>query len=198
MPLIPLTVRRARVDELEALCALEVGADTAFALVGLAGVLNASAPHVDEFRDAAENGRLLVVTGIDEQVVGFVRLALLDAHAQVEQLSVHPAHAGHRIGAQLLTVAAAWARGRGGDRLTLTTFRDVPWNGPYYERLGWVVLPAGQLGPDLAATRVRERRLGPDAAPRQAMMKYLEPEGPRTGGPSDQAVTGGLAGRRPT
>ena len=29
--------------------------------------------------------------------------------------------------------------------LTLTTFRDVPWNAPYYERMGFVVFePADQ------------------------------------------------------
>ncbi|MDN5767764.1 MAG: GNAT family N-acetyltransferase [Humibacillus sp.] len=153
MGAMPMTVRRARVDELEALCALEVEADGAFALVGLAGVLSAPPPHVEAFRAAAESSRLFVATDTRERVVGFVRLALLDGHAHVEQLSVHPAYAGHGIGAELLTVAAGWALGRGGDRLTLTTFRNVPWNGPYYERLGWVVLPAGQLGPDLAATR---------------------------------------------
>ena len=120
------------------------------------------------------------MTGTDDRVVGFVRIGLLDGLAHVEQLSVHPAHAGRRIGAQLLNGAAEWALEHGGDRLMLTTFRDVPWNGPYYARLGWVVRPAGQLGPDLAAARARERRLGLDAAPRQAMLKYLEPEGTRT------------------
>lgn len=168
-------VRRARVDELEALCALEMEADGVFALVGLESVLSSARPQVDSFRDAAENGRLLVATDSGDHVAGFVRIGLLDGQAHVEQLSVRPSLAGHRIGAQLLTVAAEWALVRGGDRLTLTTFRDVPWNGPYYQRLGWVVVPADQVGPDLAAVRARERRLGLDAAPRQAMVKYLEP-----------------------
>lgn len=178
---MPLTVRPARVDELVALCALEVEADGAFAVVGLDGVLGASAPHVDAFHDAALNGRLFVATDTGDRAIGFVRIELLDGQAHVEQLSVHPAHAGQRIGARLLTMAAQWALEHGGDRLTLTTFRDVPWNGPYYERLGWVVLPAEELGPDLAAARARERRLGLDVAPRQVMVRYLEPEGPRIG-----------------
>ncbi|MEO5745510.1 MAG: GNAT family N-acetyltransferase [Terracoccus sp.] len=179
-------VRRARADDLETLCALEAEADGRFALLGLAGLLGASAPHADSLRDAAENGRLFVATDTADRAIGFIRIERLDGQAHIEQVSVHPAQTGHRIGAQLMTMAQEWARSQGGDRLTLTTFRDVPWNGPYYERLGWVVLPVAHLGPDLAAARAHERRLGLDASPRQAMVRYLEPEAPcikqRSGG----------------
>jgi hypothetical protein len=57
--------------------------------------------------------------------------------------------------------------------MTLTTFRDVPWNGPYYTRLGWSALPAADLPPELAAARQHERDLGFDEWPRQAMAKSL-------------------------
>ncbi len=51
--------------------------------------------------------------------------------------------------------------------MTLTTFADVPWNGPYYRRLGWRDLPAAELGPELAAIRRHEASLGLDAWPRR-------------------------------
>jgi hypothetical protein len=57
--------------------------------------------------------------------------------------------------------------------MTLTTFCDVPWNGPYYTRLGWSTLRAADLTPELAATRQHERDLGLDEWPRQAMAKNL-------------------------
>jgi hypothetical protein len=57
--------------------------------------------------------------------------------------------------------------------MTLTTFRDVPWNGPYYTRLGWSTLHAADLPPELAAARKQERDLGLDEWPRQAMAKSL-------------------------
>lgn len=109
MAQLTVRVRRARVDELEALCALEEEADGAFALVGLAAVLSASVPQVDAFSDAARSGRLFVVTDTGGLAIGFVRIVLLDGQAHVDQLSVHPDYAGHRIGAQLQTVAAGWA-----------------------------------------------------------------------------------------
>ena len=63
----------------------------------------------------------------------------------------------------------AWARRRGDHALTLTTFRDVEWNGPYYARLGFEPIPDEQLGPELRAIRDREQADGLDVLPRQAM-----------------------------
>ncbi len=91
----------------------------------------------------------------------------------VEQVSVHPDRAGHGIGAALLAAAEQLARARGHRRITLTTFRDVPWNGPYYARLGWSVVREADLTPALAAARRHERDLGFDEWPRQAMAKSL-------------------------
>jgi len=98
---------------------------------------------------------------------------MLDGDPHVEQVSVHPDHAGHGIGASLLAAAEQLARTRGHCRITLTTFRDVPWNGPYYARLGWSVVREAELPPELAATRRHERDLGFDEWPRQAMAKSL-------------------------
>ena len=68
---------------------------------------------------------------------------------------------------------ASLARARGHRRITLTTFRDVPWNGPYYTRLGWSVVREADLPVELAAARRHERDPGFDEWPRQAMAKSL-------------------------
>jgi hypothetical protein len=47
-------------------------------------------------------------------------------------------------------------------RMTLTAFRDIPWNGPYYTRLGWSTLSEPDLPPQLAEVRRQERDLGFD------------------------------------
>jgi hypothetical protein len=39
----------------------------------------------------------------------------------------------------------------------LTIYVDVPWNGPYYERLGFRYLAANEETPGLRAVRERER-----------------------------------------
>jgi GNAT superfamily N-acetyltransferase len=63
----------------------------------------------------------------------------------IEQLDVLPAFAGLRLGAALLDRAELLAREAGLGALQLSTFRDVPWNAPWYRRLGFEaveVLPA--------------------------------------------------------
>ena len=98
---------------------------------------------------------------------------LTSSGPHVEQVSVDPAHAGQRIGAAPLLSAEAWAGARGFHSLTLTTYCDVPWNGPYYSRLGWTVLEPFQHGPELRALRERECGQGLEVWPRQAMIKQL-------------------------
>jgi hypothetical protein len=57
--------------------------------------------------------------------------------------------------------------------VTLTTFADVPWNGPYYARLGFEVVPDAEAGPGLLEVRRRERAHGLDAWPRLSMRRPL-------------------------
>ena len=57
--------------------------------------------------------------------------------------------------------------------MTLTTFADVPWNGPLYERLGYRRLADAELGPELRSVRARETAHGLDRWPRIAMIKRL-------------------------
>jgi hypothetical protein len=58
---------------------------------------------------------------------------------------------------------------RGDDLVTLTTFRDVPWNAPYYERIGYRALREDEIGPELRALMAREAGHGLDPALRVAM-----------------------------
>jgi hypothetical protein len=53
--------------------------------------------------------------------------------------------------------------------VTLTTFRDIAWNAPFYARCGFAELADRDLNPRLAAIRVREAALGLDVANRCAM-----------------------------
>jgi len=45
---------------------------------------------------------------------------------------------GRGVGRRLIGHVIAWARAEGFVSLSLTTFRNVPWNGPFYASLGFV------------------------------------------------------------
>ncbi|GAA1830986.1 GNAT family N-acetyltransferase [Pseudonocardia alni subsp. carboxydivorans] len=104
-------------------------------------------------------------------LVGYLIADLVDGCAHVEQVSVLPSQRGRRIGEGLVEHLAGWARDRGLPALTLTTYRDVPWNGPYWVRLGFRELIAP--GPGLRAIREHEAARGLDVWPRLAMRREL-------------------------
>jgi len=80
----------------------------------------------------------LVVLVAGEPPVGLCRIDAVDGKAHLEQLSVHPDHARRGLGRALLRAGCDWARARGYDDITLATYRDVPWNGPFYASEGFV------------------------------------------------------------
>ncbi|GAA1372326.1 GNAT family N-acetyltransferase [Catellatospora chokoriensis] len=104
--------------------------------------------------------------------MGLARLGLVDGTAYLAQLSVHPDHSGQGVGSALLAAACTWAAAAGHRELTLTTYTEVPWNGPFYARRGF--RPISDLGPQMRALRLREAEMGLDAlGPRVAMTRAL-------------------------
>jgi hypothetical protein len=69
----------------------------------------------------------------------------------------------------LIATVADWARAHGATALTLRTFDDVPWNGPYYTRLGFRTLDLAAISPGLQAVRQGESEAGLPMAQRICM-----------------------------
>ncbi|MEU2184816.1 GNAT family N-acetyltransferase [Streptomyces thermolilacinus] len=97
----------------------------------------------------------------------------VDGSVHVEQVSVHPDAARRGVGRALIEDLAADAAARGVPALTLTTFADVPWNAPYYARLGFRALPEAELTDGLRAIRRAEAAHGLDRWPRLCMRRDL-------------------------
>jgi GNAT superfamily N-acetyltransferase len=164
-------IRTAREDDLPALRDVERAAGAAFHDIGMDAVAEDEPPSLAELAAYQSRGRAWVATDARDQPVAYLLLDVVDDEAHVAQVSVDPAHAGRRLGRRLLATAADWAAARGLDALTLTTFAEVPWNAPYYARLGFRVVPDEQLGPQLRGIRADERARGLDAWPRVSMRR---------------------------
>lgn len=70
-------------------------------------------------------------------VIGFAVAWVVDGEGHLDELAVTPAHGRRGVGRALVDEVLAWSAARGLPSVTLITFRDVPWNGPYYERIGF-------------------------------------------------------------
>jgi GNAT superfamily N-acetyltransferase len=158
------SIRQARPEEYAGLRRIEFEADRLFASVGIGPFTNDDAE--DHF------GQAVLVLVVGDPAVGFACVELVDGIPHIWQLAVHPDHGRHGLGRALLQAVCEWARTQRFGAITLTTYRDVPWNGPFYESLGFVALDA--LTPGLHAIREHERAIGDDAfGPRVAMRLAL-------------------------
>ena len=140
------------------------------------------------FAEAQEHGRLWVALAGDTPV-GFALVEMLsDDLPHLEELDVEPSHGRRGLGAALVRTVCEWAGRSAYEQLTLTTFRAVAWNMPFYSRLGFVEIPPSGLRPELAAVVLEEASRGMPAETR-AVMSY------RCAPPSNPALE--RTGRRP-
>ena len=164
-------IRLAREEDLPVLREIEQVAGEAFPGVGMAAVADDELPTLESLRSYQRAGRAWVYA--DPGVVAYLTGELVDGSAHVEQVSVHPAAAGRGIGRALIEKLAEWGRERGAQAITLTTFVEVAWNGPYYERCGFRYLAEAELTPGLVAIRAAEAAHGLDRWPRAVMRRDL-------------------------
>ncbi|WP_328998529.1 GNAT family N-acetyltransferase [Kribbella sp. NBC_00709] len=166
-----MNIRTAHRDELPGLQDLETAAGVLFRQIGLTDVAEHPPPALEIFDRCRQAGRLWVSVDDADKPTGFVFVELVDGAVHIEQISVHPEHQGRGIGRQLIEHVDRWAAGQGIPALTLTTFRSVPWNGPYYARLGFSEVAEAELTPGLVEIRATETALGLDPADRIVMRR---------------------------
>ncbi|TKJ20122.1 GNAT family N-acetyltransferase [Blastococcus sp. CCUG 61487] len=162
-------LRPAREDDLPALREIERAAGRAFAGLGMHLVAEDEPPSLEVLREYASDGRAWVRTDHRDRPVAYLLADVVDGCAHLEQVSVHPDSAGSGHGRLLVEHLVAWARQRDLPAVTLTTYVHVPWNGPYYRRLGFRPLAEAQLSPGLRHIRATEAAHGLDRWPRTAM-----------------------------
>lgn len=166
-------IEAAREQHLSTLPTIELAA--AQLLVGHASeAVLTETTDVGHFRQALLGGRLWVALA-DETPVGFVHVVLLASGApHLEEIDVHPSHGRQGLGRRLVGVACDWAAQRGHADLTLTTFRDVPFNMPFYVSCGFREVPAAGLNAELTAMLEVEAKRGLDPT-RRAVMRWRSP-----------------------
>ncbi len=152
---------------------IERAAAALFSATDLPEALRNDATPLDVLREAQQSQRLWVALAPDEKPVGFVYAVVLDGLPHLQELSVDPHHGRRGIGTSLVHTVCEWAHRTGARAVTLTTFRHVAWNAPFYERLGFRILSRDDLGPGLAETLRKEAEEGLDAAMRVAMRLEL-------------------------
>jgi GNAT superfamily N-acetyltransferase len=164
------TITAARPHDLIQLPAIELAASRLFTGMAPESVLNMTTSP-DVLNRAQGDGHLWVVLA-NEAPVGFALVEVVERDAaHLEEIDVHPDHGRRGLGTKLVMHVCRWAAAAGFRSVTLNTHRDVPWNAPFYRRLGFEVVPHDELSPALREIFENETRRGLDPSCRVVMRR---------------------------
>ncbi|SDA84407.1 GNAT family N-acetyltransferase [Mesorhizobium qingshengii] len=171
------TIRMAQEGDAEALPDIEQSAGEAYREIAeLAWITDDDNQTVERHCELIAKGKCWVAVEHDDQPVAFLSAEIHDDTLHIWELAVRLDRQRSGIGRALLDKAIADARERRLAALTLTTFRDVIWNAPFYHKLGFLMLDDAQAGERLRQVLRREVEHGMPASRRCAMRLVLNQE----------------------
>ncbi len=134
-------IRKTATRDIASLAAIERSADSAFETIpALAWVASDSAQPEDLHHRLCEQGYSAVMVNANDAPVGFINGDYIDGALHILGVAVMRDCQGMGLGKRLMADAICHARAKQLSALTLTTFRNVPWNQPFYARLGFSVI----------------------------------------------------------
>ncbi len=167
-------IRLARPEDCGALPAVEKSAgETLFRSIGMTAVAEAEVPPPSFYPPLIDVGLLWVATDKQDRPVGFCACKLEGDFLYVDELAVRSDRQRRGHGNALMQAAASDARRRGLRAVALRTFKDVPWNAPYYRKLGYKIADPPELAELKAKTIAHERESGLDPETRCTMVVWL-------------------------
>lgn len=168
-------IRAASQVDLPLLAQVERSAAALFAQAGadLAWLAHGEPLPLRTLQALQQRGGVWVAADGQDRPAGFLAAQPLDGQIFIVELSVALPHQRQGLGARLLDAAAAHARAQGCASLTLSTYRHLPWNAPYYARHGFSEIDAVALGAGHALKLAREAQDRHDPALRCLMRKPL-------------------------
>ena len=149
------SLRTATVDDIPRICDIESSASGRFG-------------SIPELADLAQGEELQAMTLKAQQWLAVGRIYVADHHAQiagfiaahpmddalyVAEISTHADHQRKGVGGMLLDAVFQWALVRAMHdgtrvaRVSLITYAEVPWNGPWYGKRGFQEVNAKSVGP---------------------------------------------------
>lgn len=131
-----IEIRLAREADLPRLPIIERSAAQAFQGRPVPEWLLSDSSPEEAWRPHLAAGTLWVVEA-DGEVVGYLAARVEEDRLHIDEVDVLREQQGRGLGRRLLATAETWARAHGLKALSLTTFRNVPWNAPFYASFGF-------------------------------------------------------------
>jgi GNAT superfamily N-acetyltransferase len=153
-------LRVARPSEVGRLREIEDEASERFKGIDIFDESLSSSFSLDEMYRLAKLNQVWVVCDSNDDPVGMIVVSIRGKNAYVEELDVLLEHGRRGLGTRLIQCVCDWARERGCTAVDLSTFRDVPWNGPFYRKNGFRDLARDEWTDDMPMIRAIETSQG--------------------------------------
>lgn len=168
-------IRQAGANDASGLPEIERSAATSFlSIADLAWIAEGQPTPAEDYLPLIATGTVWAAEGTDRTLEGFLAVEEADTELHIREVSVRSEHQGRGIGRRLIEISRSDAQATGLTALTLTTFRDVRWNAPFYAGLGFEILPTSSPGPKLGAILAQEVERGLPREHRCVMRCSLE------------------------
>lgn len=166
-------LRRARYDDIPQLGAVERSAAELFRSVKQDHLLDHATANPSFLTAMIESNHIWVAVNKLDEPIGFVGGVAVGSNFHIAEISVAQRYQGRGVGKALIWQLMEEVRREGFKAATLTTFRRIPWNGPWYKRLGFSEVGLGGMGNEFLTIWQNEARSGLDMDERCLMRKIF-------------------------
>lgn len=137
-------IQSAKKDDIPLLYAIEEVAGTIFPLGAIPENVLAERVPRDVFMEAMQKGRLFVIVDSAQLPAGFAFWQEIAGCALLALIEVDPQQGRQGLGTALVSQIIRQVAQAGFQHLYLTTFSNFPWNAPFYQKVGFVILNDGE------------------------------------------------------
>jgi GNAT superfamily N-acetyltransferase len=166
-------IRLARAEELPLLAQIEQSASVLFLDTPYAFLIDDAPLPLDFVTQQFQAGLVWVSVDGGDTVVGYAVAREVENTLYLQQIDVLPAHGRKGIGTALVTAVCDRAKQQGYKIVSLSTFRTLPWNAPFYAKLGFCPVDAAELTTGFQQIRLKELEAGLPIVDRVIMYRLI-------------------------
>ncbi|MDP3738021.1 MAG: GNAT family N-acetyltransferase [Hyphomonadaceae bacterium] len=152
-----IVLRAATLADIPRMHQIEDDAGELFAGLGLIDIEDMALVSIGDHGHAIDAG-LSLIAEVDGRAAGFAIGARHGEDVYLHELDVDRAYQKQGVGAALVTAFVDLARRQGAGAVYLSTFRDPPWNAPFYRKLGFRDVARGDYLPWMIAIETEQAK----------------------------------------
>lgn len=170
---LDFTVRTARKEDIPLLGPVEQSAAQLFRTVNLGHLASGRVISQSRLLEMADSNHIWVAIDKLGQPIGFAAGENIDGNFHIVEISVAQEYQRNGVGKALMSEMIGQAKGENFKAITLTTYRNLPWNERWYSKMGFSEAEIEDMGTELSTLWSIENQQGHDMDLRCIMKRSL-------------------------